>query len=108
MLVVLAGFGVGGLYGYQGGVILVQGSTFGNNLTQYDDFDPGGLFTPEQLDDFDFTVDKFDVEWLTSGPGAGTARGFEAGLTYHEGDGRRRPTTSRSTTRCPSATPTSS
>ena len=87
VLVVLAGFGVGGLYGYQGGVILVQGSTFGNNLTQYDDFDPGGLFTPEQLDDFDFTVDKFDVDWLTSGAGAGTARGFEAGLTYHEGDG---------------------
>ncbi len=87
MLVVLAGFAIGGLLGYQGGVILVQGSTFGNNLTQYDDFDPGGLFTPQQLDDFDFTVDDFDVEWLRSGPGAGTARGFEAGLTYHEGDG---------------------
>ncbi|WP_183095656.1 cytochrome c biogenesis protein ResB [Nocardioides stalactiti] len=87
VLIVLAGFGVGGLYGYQGGVILVQGSTFGNNLTQYDDFDPGGLFTPTQLDDFDFTVDDFEVEWLTSGAGAGTARGFQAGLSYREGDG---------------------
>ncbi len=86
VLVVLAGFGIGGLYGYQGGVILVQGSTFGNSLTQYDDFDPGGLFTPEQLDDFDFTVDSFEVDWLRSGPGAGTARGFEAGLSYREGD----------------------
>jgi cytochrome c biogenesis protein len=89
VLVVLAGFGIGGLYGYQGGVILVQGSTFGNNLTQYDDFDPGGLFTPEQLDDFDFTVEDFDVEWLTSGPGAGSARGFEAALSYQQGDGER-------------------
>jgi cytochrome c biogenesis protein len=87
VLVVLAGFAIGSLLGYQGGVILVQGSTFGNNLTQYDDFDPGGLFTPEQLDDFDFTVDDFDVEWLRSGAGAGTARGFDAGLSYHEGDG---------------------
>jgi cytochrome c biogenesis protein len=87
VLVVLAGFAIGGLFGYQGGVILVQGSTFGNNLTQYDDFDPGGLFTPEQLDEFDFTVDDFDVEWLMSGAGAGTARGFEAGLSYTEGDG---------------------
>ena len=87
VLVVLAGFAIGGLLGYQGGVILVQGSTFGNNLTQYDDFDPGGLFTPEQLDDFDFTVDDFDVEWLRSGAGAGTARGFEAGLSYREADG---------------------
>lgn len=87
VLVVLAGFAIGGLFGYQGGVILIQGSTFGNNLTQYDDFDPGGLFTPEQLDEFDFTVDDFDVEWLMSGAGAGTARGFEAGLSYREGDG---------------------
>lgn len=86
VLVVLAGFGIGGLYGYQGGVILVQGSTFGNSLTQYDDFDPGGLFTPEQLDDFDFTVDSFEVDWLRSGSGAGTARGFEAGISYREGD----------------------
>ena len=87
VLVVLAGFAIGGLFGYQGGVILVQGSTFGNNLTQYDDFDPGGLFTPEQLDEFDFTVEDFGVEWVESGSGAGTARGFEAGLTYREGDG---------------------
>ncbi len=87
VLIVLAGFAIGGLFGYQGGVILVQGSTFGNNLTQYDDFDPGGLFTPEQLDEFDFTVDDFDVEWLRSGAGAGTARGFEAGLSYRQGDG---------------------
>jgi len=87
VLIVLAGFAVGGLFGYQGGVILVKGSTFGNNLTQYDDFDPGGLFTPEQLDDFAFTVDDFDVEWLKSGSGAGTARGFQAGLSYEEGDG---------------------
>ena len=71
VLIVLAGFAIGGLFGYQGGVILVQGSTFGNNLTQYDDFDPGGLFTPEQLDEFDFTVDDFDVEWLKERRGRG-------------------------------------
>ena len=87
VLVVLAGFAVGGLFGYQGGVILVKGSTFSNSLTQYDDFDPGGLFTPEQLNDFDFTVDDFKVEWLKSGAGAGTARGFQAALSYREGDG---------------------
>jgi cytochrome c biogenesis protein len=87
VLVVLAGFGIGSLYGYQGGVILVKGSTFSNNLTQYDDFDPGGLFTPEQLNDFDFTVDDFDVQWLKKGAGAGTARGFQAALSYQEGDG---------------------
>ncbi|MFC5728966.1 MULTISPECIES: cytochrome c biogenesis protein ResB [Nocardioides] len=85
VLIVLAGFAVGGLWGYQGGVILVQGSTFSNNLTQYDDFKPGGLFTTRQLDDFRFSVDDFRVEWLREGPRAGQARGFEADLSYRRG-----------------------
>ncbi len=44
VVVVLVGFAVGGLFGYKGGVILVVGNGFSNNLTQYDDFDPGSLF----------------------------------------------------------------
>ena len=44
VLVVLVGFAVGSLFGYKGGVILVVGNGFSNNLTQYDDFDPGSLF----------------------------------------------------------------
>ncbi|MEQ6902403.1 cytochrome c biogenesis protein ResB [Nocardioides sp. YIM 152588] len=84
VLVVLAGFAIGGLFGYQGGVILVQGSTFTNNLTQYDDFNPGALFRTEQLDDFCFDVDSYDDTWLTEGPRAGMAIKFNAGLTYQE------------------------
>jgi len=84
VLVVLVGFGIGGLLGYQGGVILVEGSTFANSLTQYDDFAPGSMFGPEDLDPFSFTVEEFDVEWLTSGPAAGTARAFNARLGYRE------------------------
>ena len=86
VLVVLAGFATGALFGYQGGVIVVKGSTFSNNLTQYDDFDPGGLFTTQQLNDFDFKVDDFKVQWVKSGGGAGTARGFQAELAYQDGD----------------------
>ncbi|WP_435770054.1 cytochrome c biogenesis protein ResB [Nocardioides sp. SYSU DS0651] len=82
VLIVLAGFAVGGLWGYQGGVILVQGTTFSNNLTQYDDFKPGGLFRPSQLDPFHFSVDEFRVDWLREGPRAGQAQGFEADLTW--------------------------
>ena len=33
VLVVLVGFAVGGLFGYKGGVILVVGNGFSNNLT---------------------------------------------------------------------------
>lgn len=87
ILVVLAGFAMGSLLGYQGGVILVVGNGFTNNLTQYDDFDPGGLFKTDQLDPFTFKIDKFDITWLTSGPGAGTARKFVSHLTYTDQPG---------------------
>lgn len=87
VLIVLAGFAVGGLWGYQGGVIIVEGKTFSNNLTQYDDFKPGGLFRQEQMKDFRFTVDDFSVDWLMDGPRQGQARRFEADLKYRVGDG---------------------
>ena len=86
VLVVLVGFATGGLLGYKGSVIVVEGGGFSNNPNQYDDFVPGKLFTLDDLDDFSFDVDGFDVEWLTEGPQAGTARGFRAGLSYRGSD----------------------
>ena len=84
VLVVLVGFALGGLFGYKGGVILLVGDDYGfaNNLTQYDEFKPGSLFTQDRMEPFSFSVDKFDVDWLTSGPRAGMARGFQSHLTY--------------------------
>jgi len=84
VLVVLVGFAIGGLFGYQGGVVLVEGSTFSNSLTQYDDFAPGSLFRAEQMEPFSFTVDEFDVDWLESQPGTWMAQSFNAGLHYRE------------------------
>lgn len=84
VLIVLAGFAMGGLFGYQGGVIIVAGQSFTNNLTQYDDFDPGSLFRKSQLDPFCFTVDKYSDHWLTSGPRAGMANKFNADLSYQD------------------------
>jgi cytochrome c biogenesis protein len=87
VLVVLVGFALGGLFGYRGGVILVVGNTFSNNVTQYDDFDPGSLFSASRMEDFNFTVNSFDVNWLTSGPRKGMALGFKADMTYQESQG---------------------
>ena len=84
VLVVLVGFALGRLFGYRGGVILVVGNGFSNNLTQYDDFAPGSLFEPNDMEPFTFDVDDFDVEWLTEGPSKGQARGFVSHLTYQE------------------------
>ncbi|MEP9384949.1 cytochrome c biogenesis protein ResB [Nocardioides sp. KR10-350] len=89
IIVVLVGFALGSLFGYKGGVIVVVGKDFGfsNELTQYDDFDPGSLFTASQLDDFRFSIDRFDVQWLDSGPRQGMAKGFQSHLTYQAGNG---------------------
>lgn len=84
VLVVLVGFAIGGLFGYRGGVIVVVGSGFSNNLTQYDDFVPGSLFDPDWMEDFSFTIDDFDVEWIERGRGQGLARKFVSTLTYRE------------------------
>jgi len=84
VLVVLVGFGIGSLFGYRGGVILVVGNGFSNNLTQYDDFVPGDLFDPSAMEPFSFDIDSFDIEWLTSGPAKGQARSFVSHLTYQE------------------------
>jgi cytochrome c biogenesis protein len=84
VVVVLVGFAVGGLFGYKGGVILVVGNGFSNNLTQYDDFDPGSLFDADGMEPFRFKVDQFDVEWIDDGPRQGMARGFNAHVTYRE------------------------
>nr|WP_257956958.1 cytochrome c biogenesis protein ResB [Nocardioides sp. B-3] len=89
VLVVLVGFAVGGLYGYKGGVIVIEGKGFSNDLTQYDDFVPGSLFKGEDLEPFSFTVKDFRVDWLTEGPRAGMARKFVSTLDYR-GDARLR------------------
>jgi cytochrome c biogenesis protein len=87
VLVVLVGFGIGSLYGYKGGVILVVGDGFSNKLTQYDDFDPGSLFDADKMEPFQFRVHDFKVQWLDSGPRQGMALGFQAPLTYRTSPG---------------------
>ncbi|HEX4686652.1 MAG TPA: cytochrome c biogenesis protein ResB [Nocardioides sp.] len=82
VLIVLVGFGIGSLFGYKGGVILVVGNGFSNTLTQYDDFAPGSLFDAGKMEPFCFTVHDFSVDWISSGPRQGMARGFQAPLTY--------------------------
>ncbi|HSU01839.1 MAG TPA: cytochrome c biogenesis protein ResB [Nocardioides sp.] len=84
VIVVLVGVAIGSLFGYKGGVIMFNGEEYGfsNNLTQYDDFAGGSLFDPAVMEPFSFSITDFDVEWLTEGPQAGTARKFVAHLDY--------------------------
>jgi cytochrome c biogenesis protein len=89
VLVVLVGFAYGQLFGYKGGVITIVGQGFSNSLSQYDDFAPGTLFDPGNLDPLSFTVDDFHVKWLTSGPEMGQPDSFDANITYRTTPGAR-------------------
>jgi cytochrome c biogenesis protein len=84
VLVVLAGFAIGSLFGYRGGTIVLVGGGFANNLTQYDDFAPGSLFDAGVMEPFSFDIERFDIEWIESGRGRGQARKFVSALTYRE------------------------
>ncbi|HET7682986.1 MAG TPA: cytochrome c biogenesis protein ResB [Marmoricola sp.] len=85
VIVVLVGFALGSLLGFKGGVIVVKGNGFANTLSQYDDFVAGKLFDEKSLEPFSFTVDDFDVTFITEGREAGMAHEFTADLTYRRG-----------------------
>ena len=67
-------------------MILLVGDQYGfsNTPDQYDEFKPGSLFDADGMEPFSFSIDDFNVDWLTSGPRAGMARGFESHLSYQE------------------------
>jgi cytochrome c biogenesis protein len=86
VLVVLVGFAIGSLFGYRAGSIVIVGNGMANTLTQYDEFEPGALFSADQLDDFFLDVADFDVSWIQDGPSQGQARGFVSHVEYAVGD----------------------
>ena len=61
---------------------MLVGGGFSNNLTQYDDFDPGPLFDSAKMEPFSFTVDDFDVDWITEGRNIGMSRKFVTDVRY--------------------------
>ncbi|MDP3967338.1 MAG: cytochrome c biogenesis protein ResB [Nocardioides sp.] len=87
VLVVLVGVAAGSLLGFKGGVIVVTGNGFSNVLTQYDEFVPGGLFDPDDLAPWSFTVDDFEVDFIAEGEQRGLPRDFSAALTYRNQPG---------------------
>lgn len=89
VILVLIGFAMGGLFGYKGGVIVLVGKDYGfsNELTQYDDFDPGSLFSVKQLDWFHFSIDKFSQQWVPSTGGQLMNTAFQSELSYQTAPG---------------------
>ncbi|SDB80244.1 cytochrome c biogenesis protein [Raineyella antarctica] len=87
MVVLLIGVAWTNLFGYKGTSIVVTGQGFSNNITQYDDFTGGGLFSPRNLPPFSLSLDDFVVRFETGPVQTGAARQFTAHLTVTDAPG---------------------
>jgi len=82
LLLLLVGVAIGGLLGYRGTVIVIEGEGFANTLSQYDDFHPGRRFDESRLAPFAFHLDDFDATFVENGPRIGQPDSFSAKVTY--------------------------
>lgn len=60
---VLVSVAIGGLFGYSGQRILVEGDTFVNTLVGYDQFTPGTNFQSSWLQPYSIRLDKFEAQF---------------------------------------------
>jgi cytochrome c biogenesis protein len=78
LVVLLTGIALGGLFGFQGSVLVVEGRGFTNAVFDYDDFRPGRRFAAEDLVPFGFSLDRFTARY----DGAGHALDYDAAITW--------------------------
>ena len=82
---VLVSVAIGGLFGYSGQRILVEGDTFVNTLVGYDQFTPGTNFQSSQLQPYSIQLDKFDIPFDRESEGKfGQPIDFSAAVTTKE------------------------
>jgi cytochrome c biogenesis protein len=78
LLVLLGAVAAGGLWGYRGNRLVVEGDGFANTLTQYDDFTGGRLFAAADLAPFVLTLADFTASYQEDGDQRGAPRTFHA------------------------------
>ncbi|RKR20827.1 cytochrome c biogenesis protein ResB [Arthrobacter oryzae] len=85
---VLVSVAAGGLFGYSGQRILVEGDTFVNTLVGYDQFSPGTNFQSSQLQPYSVQLDKFNITFDRESKGKfGQPIDFTAAVTTKENPG---------------------
>ena len=90
LLVLLVGVALGRLYGFEATVVVVEGSTFSNDRSQYDSFSPGPLLREGDLAPFAVTLTDFEARFESDGPERGAPRDFRADVEVHDAAGATR------------------
>jgi cytochrome c biogenesis protein len=83
LVVLLVGVALGGLFGYKGTVLVVDGQSFANVRSSYDVFQPSRLYSDSQLAPFSFTLHKFSASYQPDG----TPASFDAKVDYRNRPG---------------------
>jgi cytochrome c biogenesis protein len=83
LVALLAGIALGGLFGYKGTVLVVQGQAFANVRSSYDIFQPSRLYSDSSLAPFSFTLEKFTAGYQPDG----TPETFDAHVRYQSHPG---------------------
>ncbi|MHA7241371.1 cytochrome c biogenesis protein ResB [Arthrobacter sp. TMS1-12-1] len=82
---VLVAVAVGGMFGYRGQKLIVEGEGFTNALIGYDSFTPGTNFNEDTLAPFALTLEDFDVTFNRDDPATyGQPLDFTATMTVQE------------------------
>ena len=84
LLALLAAVGLGGLFGYKANLLLTEGSGFTNTVPSYDQYRPGHLVSPSDLQPFTIWMDAFHASYITSGSLRGQPSSFHALLRYQK------------------------
>nr|WP_241521827.1 cytochrome c biogenesis protein ResB [Arthrobacter pityocampae] len=85
---VLVSVAVGGLFGYNGQKIVVEGDSFVNTLIGYDSFSPGSNFSDDRLEPYSLRLDSFDVRFDREQESHyGQPLDFTANVTTQDGPG---------------------
>ena len=87
LLVLLVAVGAGAMFGAKGQVIVREGSSFANTLTQYDSFTPGRLFGTDGMVPFTLRLDQFRASYQETGMQRGAPREFAADVTVRSSPG---------------------
>jgi cytochrome c biogenesis protein len=82
LLALLGSVAIGGIFGYKADRLLVSGQSFADTVTALDQFRPGRLVTPSDLQPFTIALDHFTAHYVTSGTLRGEPSSFDASVRY--------------------------
>ncbi len=87
LLALLFAVAYGGMFGWRGQALVIEGESFTDTITQYDSFKSGQQVNVGDLPPFSFTLDDFRVSYQEEGEQQGAPRSFEADVTYRSEPG---------------------